>query len=795
MCRKLEFVAVYIACFSSLVTSTTPLKSALFSSFIMLKDFKPRPYQVAIFNTATMYNTLVVLPTGLGKTAIAMLAAARRKLNYPNKKILFLAPTKPLVEQQLESFQRYFEIDTAQFALFTGGVAPAKRHKLWEESQFIFSTPQTIENDILGGKISLEDVSLMVIDEAHRATGDYSYVFLAKNYIENADNPRLMALTASPGTDEESIKELMTNLSIERIEYRKPDDIELTKYTQETNTTWEHVELPEKLKRIISFLEKAYDEKIAKVNSYKQEPIKPNASKVTILKLQALLHSRASRGETSSDILHSISLLAEALKIQHAIELAETQTIYALHEYMFNILVQARTSKTKAVKNLAIDPNFLSSLALVRDARKEKIEHPKLQKLIDKVALLMHQKKDAKFLIFTQFRDTAFHLESLLSQLTPSKLFFGQAKKNGIGFSQKEQKKVLDEFRAGEFSCLIATSVAEEGLDIPSVDHVFFYEPIPSAIRSVQRRGRTGRHTKGFVTVFVTRATRDETYRWVAFHKEKRMYQVLAKLTKTLPSAEFFTADNSQKQLTSFKSETKKIQRKQTLKVSDKAKIQIIADHREKGSPVLKNLLDEDINLTLKQLNVGDFLLSKDCCVEFKNVRDFVDSVVDGRLLSQLRSLVQYSKPLLIIEGDQEWFANRRVSQEALNGMFATITTSYRIPILRTFNPRETAKLLLAIAKKEQNNEEINFTFHSSKPLVDRQLQEYVISSLPQVGGALAKALLEKFDSVKSLADASVDDLKKIPLIGEKKAQEIYRIINKSYKDSKEEFSKDILPE
>ena len=102
---------------------------------------------------------------------------------------------------------------------------------------------------------------------------------------------------------------------------------------------------------------------------------------------------------------------------------------------------------------------------------------------------------------------------------------------------------------------------------------------------------------------------------------------------------------------------------------------------------------------------------------------------------------------------------------------------------------------MLAIAKKVQNNEEINFTFHSSKPLVDRQLQEYVISSLPQVGGALAKALLEKFDSVKSLADASVDDLKKIPLIGEKKAQEIYRIINKSYKDSKEEFSKDILPE
>lgn len=759
----------------------------------MLKNFKPRPYQTDIFNTAVLHNTLVVLPTGLGKTAIAMLAAARRKLNYPNSKILFLAPTKPLVEQQLESFQNYFELDKSDFTLFTGGVPPKKRHELWNKSQFIFSTPQTIENDILAGKISLEKVSFIVIDEAHRATGDYAYVFLAKNYFENAENPRLLALTASPGSDEDKIKDLMNNLNIEKIEYRKPDSFEVKKYTQETQVFWEHVNLSESQKIIISFLQKAYDSKISKVNEYKQEAIKKNASKVSILKLQSILHSRISQGEASMEILHTISLLAEALKIQHAIELAETQTIYALHEYMYNLLVKARTSKTKAIKNLVIDPNFLSALAIVRDARKKKIEHPKLQKLIDKIAILTQKNKNSKILIFTQFRDTAFHLESLISQLTSSKLFFGQAKKNGIGFTQKQQKQTLDEFRKGDFSCLIATSVAEEGLDIPSVDHVFFYEPVPSAIRSVQRRGRTGRHSKGFVTVFVTRETRDESYRWVAFHKEKRMYSILELLTKKTPSEGFFNANDSQKKLNLFKSHN--VNKEINNIKETKQRIKIITDHREKGSPVLKNLLKEDIDLNLKQLAVGDFLLSKDCCVEFKNVKDFVDSVVDGRLLSQLRSLVQYPKPVLIIEGDQEWFANRMVSQEALNGMFATISTSYRVPILRTFNPKETAKLLVAIAKKEQKDEEINFTFHSAKPLVDKQLQEYIVSSLPGVGGALSKSLLEKFDSIKALFSANVDELKKVDLIGEKKAKEIYRIIHKSYLDSKEEFSKDILPE
>ena len=770
----------------------------------MLKDFIPRPYQLSIFKSATLLNTLVVLPTGLGKTAISMLLAARRKISYPESKILFIAPTKPLVEQQLESFQKAFEIDKINFSLFTGSVLPKKRHELWESSQYIFSTPQTIENDVLSGNISLEDVSLLVIDEAHRAVGDYAYVFLAKEYAAKAKHQRILALTASPGTDEDKIRELMKNLSIEKIEYRKPDDKEVTPYSQETKVFWEQVDLDSEHRKIITYLQKSYESKLEKINTLKETPLRKTENKATLLKLQSKLHGRISKEGVSMPILQTISLLAEALKVQHAIELAETQTIYALHDYLYNILVSARSSKTKAVKNLAKDPNFLGALALVREAQKQNKEHPKLQKLIDKVAIITQQKKDAKIIIFTQFRDTATHIEKILNQITPSQIFFGQAKKNGIGFSQKQQKETLQNFREGKFNCLIATSVAEEGLDIPSVDHVFFYEPIPSAIRSVQRRGRTGRHTTGYVTIFLARGTRDEAYRWVAFHKEKRMYEVLEKLTTKMNTEDFKNANQSS--LSEFSSQTisvtKALEKKETNSkesiIAKTSKLQIpkiIGDFREKGSPVLKNLLQEEVEFQLKQLAVGDFLLSKDCCVEFKNTRDFVDSIVDGRLLSQLRQLVQYSKPILILEGDQEELLNRNISYEAVMGMIATISTSYKIPRIRTFSPRETAKMLVTIAKREQDDSEHTFTYHTAKPLVDKDLQEYIVSSLPGVGGSLAKALLNEFDSIDAIFNASIGDLKKVDLIGIKKATEIYRMIHLSHKFAKDLFKKDILPD
>lgn len=731
----------------------------------MLKNFSPRPYQLDIFRATLNNNTLVVLPTGLGKTAIAMMVAARRLLSYPDKKILFLAPTKPLVEQQLDAFKKSFLIDNDDFVLFTGNVSPIKRQKLWLQARFIFSTPQTIENDVLSNKISLEDVVLLIVDEAHRATGDYAYVFLTKNYLENSSHSRVMALTASPGSDKEKIDEVVSNLGIEKIEYRKSSDKEILKFTAGTSVKWTNIILPELFVKIISYLKTAYQHKLFQVKEYGFiNGSFASLSKSQLLKLQQQLHARVVKGEKTIEILKSISLLAQTLKLSHAIELAESQTIFSLHEYLFGILKQSRTTRTKAIKNLSIDPNFLSALSITRDLLKEGVEHPKIFVLVDQIKEIIQSKPTAKIIIFSQYRHTASTIQKHLSFLK-SELFFGQAKKDGVGLSQKKQQEILNQFRSGDFSCLIATSVAEEGLDIPSVDHVIFYEPVPSAIRSVQRRGRTGRHEKGFVNVLVSKGTRDEAFRWISHHKEKRMYDVLNTMSNDPHSLD-------QKSLSDFKFGSQK-----------DSDIKLYADFREKGSPVLKALHNLPINLELKQLSVGDFVLSKECCVEYKNFSDFVDSIVDGRLLTQLRSLSQYTKPVIIIEGES--FLHRRIDPAAITGMLSTIALSYKIPILRTFSPLETANLLIMMAKKEQEDSDGSFTFHTAKPLDEKQLLEYVVSSFPMVGGAVAKALLERFDSIQAISKASIEELKSIHLIGDKKAKEIKNIFLLSYKEAK----------
>lgn len=726
----------------------------------MLLDFSPRTYQSSIFETAKDKNTLVVLPTGLGKTAIAMMLAARRFLMHPSKKVVFLAPTKPLVIQHLESFQKQFALPEEKFALFTGAISPEKRKSLWSQASIIFSTPQTLENDVLSGRISFKDVSLLIFDEAHRATGDYAYVFLAKEYVSQSLHQRILALTASPGTDNESINNIMHNLFIEALEYRKKDDSDVAEHTQDLDVSWEHVVLNEPLEKIVSWLKAAYIQRLNQVKEYGflSNPV-DSYRKTALLQLQHKLHGQISSGKPPVELLHSISLLSQALKIQHALELAETQTIYALHEYIQGIISQSRVSKVRSVKQVAIDPNVLSALAAARDLIANKVEHPKLLLLINKIKDKLNEQPDAKILIFTQFRDTALRIEEFLDGICSSSIFFGQAKKNGVGFSQKKQKEVLDSFKANKFSCLIATSVAEEGLDIPSVAQVYFYEPIPSAIRSLQRRGRTGRHTKGFVTVFVTKQTRDEAHRWVAHHKEKRMYDVLSKLSKNTPlkrSLDQFT--------------------------TPKEDISIVCDHREKGSPVLKALRNLGVKIELRQLDVGDYVISKECCVEYKTFPDFIDSIVDGRLLTQLRSLSQYSKPVIVLEG--ETVSSRLVDNQAILGMLTTISLSYRIPILRTTTSLESAQHILSLAKREQTKTDEGFTYHTAKPLEDRELLEYVVGSLPGVGGVLAKSLLQKFDTLQSLVNASQDNLLSIPLIGKKKAKQIIRILSLSYKST-----------
>lgn len=730
----------------------------------MNKNFKARLYQEIMVGKAVMQNTLIVLPTGLGKTAIAVMLAKNRLDNYPNSKILFLAPTKPLAQQHEETFKDLLESYAGKTVLFTGSVSPEKRKKLWNENRIIISTPQGMENDVISRKIKLEEASLIVFDECHRATGDYAYVFLAKKYVETAKHPRILGLTASPGSDTEKILEIAQNLFIEDIEYRNVDDIDVKPYVQDMNVEYVKVELTEDLKRLKMFLDKCYISKLnhaIKLGYLHGSP--SNYSKTSLLGAMAGLHGKIAQGEKDFEILKTVSLLAEAMKISHALELVETQGVPQVKEYLEGLDKLALTSKTKAVKNLVKDLNFRSALILAKTLEQEKIVHPKLEELERIVGQEVTLNPKTKIIIFTQFRDTATKIKEILDQLRiSSEVFVGQAKKKNTGLSQKEQKEMIRNFKNEEFSCLIATSVGEEGLDIPEVDLVLFYEPIPSAIRTVQRRGRTGRQKEGRVIILLTKDTRDESYRWSAHHKEKRMYRVLKTIKDKLRQKE-----NVPKTLHDYEKSTAVIK----------------VDYREKGSAVIKELMNLGVDIDLEQLQIGDYLLSEHVAVEFKNIRDFVDSIIDGRLLSQARDLKQYSRQFMIVEGDTDIYSQRRIHPNAIRGMIATLTVNMRIPIIWTKNAKETAAMLKLIAEREQDPERKDFQMHSAKPMTDNEILEYVVSAFPGIGARLSPFLLKHFGSIKEIINAEEKELKEVELIGEKKAKRLKEITEKKYKN------------
>ena len=327
------------------------------------------------------------------------------------------------------------------------------------------------------------------------------------------------------------------------------------------------------------------------------------------------------------------------------------------------------------------------------------------------------------------------------------------------------------------YNVLIMTSVGEEGLDIPQVDMVIFYEPIPSVVRTVQRRGRTGRQDKGKVVFFLTKGTRDESYHWAAHHKENRMNRILQKLRNELGDIQIkkpkYVHDTlipkDQETLNTF--------------VAKEEKYKIFADTREKGSNLLKELADKGVNIELSRLESADYILSKNVGVELKKVDDFVNSIIDGRLLLQIKELKNnFSRPLIVIEGDQDIYTVRNINPNAIRGMLATIAISYGIPIIQTKHFKETAALFEIIARRElEENGKIDFAMHTSKPADIKYQQEYLVSSLPNVGTNLAKELLGKFKTVKNIINASEDELKEVHNLGDKKASSIKNVIETEY--------------
>ncbi len=741
--------------------------------FVVPETMEKRAYQFSISMNALERNTLVVIPTGLGKTAIALIVAASR-LYQNGGKVLMMAPTKPLVEQHLRYFRAHLAIpgDDTKFAMFTGEAPPEKRTAEWMAASVILATPQVIKNDLIAGRYDLTDVTLLIVDEAHRAVGNYAYVFLAERYMHTAHDPLILAMTASPGGNREKIADIVENLHISAVESRTEQDPDVRPYVHEKEIEIIHVDLPPPLKTALDDLKALVSDRLSQL---KQAgfPVTDQASlsMKALQEISAIIQQRIAERDASG--FAAASIHAELMKLRHAIGLAESQGCMVLKAYLQKLLAEGNApGGSKASKRIAYDPRFMQ---LINQSIEWKEEcHPKLLILPDLVRSILDESPDTKIIIFATYRDTVnMIVDTLRAAGITAERFVGKANRDQEkGLSQKRQIATISRFREGEFPVLVATSVGEEGLDIPSTDVVIFYEPVPSEIRSIQRKGRTGRHSTGRIIVLVTRKTADETFQIVSRRREKAMATGMRHLTglekKNLQTALPLDQDELQK--------AKEVQE------GFFSGPRIIIDDRELVSKVAEHLSSAGAVIRIERLFQGDYKIGDRILVERKTSRDFVDSLIDRDLLDQLRDMARSCpKPVLIIEGG-DVYAQRDIHPNAIRGALAAISVSMGISVFQTRDPGDTADLLWVLARREEENgykERGSGQKESYESLA--AVQEAVLSAFPDLGPKYARALLSAFGSLQAVMNAEKEELLKVPGIGAKKAEMIYELSRRPY--------------
>ncbi|MEJ2294199.1 MAG: helicase-related protein, partial [Candidatus Lokiarchaeota archaeon] len=519
-----------------------------------------RLYQKNIIEKCSHKNSLVVLPTGLGKTIIGILLLVKVLEKYPQGKVIILAPTRPLVSQHAQSCKKMLNLNEEKITFFTGKISPDKRMLLFRDSQIIISTPQVIKNDLERGRYNLTPVCLLIFDEAHRTRGNYAYRFISEEYVASCFDPLILSLTASPGKNYEIIQELCDNLYIENVIFKTYEDKDVSKYVHEIDIFLEFVDLPIKVLELSAIWYNLFEKFLTYFIARELlPPNKPYYSKLDFLGLSrdltlSIRYENVYKDDLSEDeyldslyftdpkiidivkekdlnIESIFSYCSSCISLLHGKELLETQN-YSLFKSFVEKLEQKAAYKILSAKRIINSDHYKFVKAFFTLNPPEELYHPKINALLSIVDEEINSNHNQKIIIFTQYREMAEFLKINLKNHYQDRLviekFIGQSSKiNDQGFSQDKQIEILRQFREDKINILIATSVAEEGLDIPNVDAIIFYEPVPSEIRLIQRRGRTGRHASGRCYVLITRGTVDVPYHKVAKNKELAMKCVL----------------------------------------------------------------------------------------------------------------------------------------------------------------------------------------------------------------------------------------------------------------------------
>lgn len=870
-----------------------------------------RAYQLRALRSALTSSTLMVMPTGFGKTAVEWMAMAEA-LRLKRGKILLIAPTTGLVDQQRRMASDMLNLETESIITYTGEIAPAKRPPLWEQGMVIMATPQVIRNDATTGKIDLKEVGLLIVDEAHHSTGNHAYAQVGDLYLTAHPEALVLGATASPGSTEANILEVARRLGIERLDVSKKEDPLLEPYTVKLDVVPHRLNLPAELTNLLEPLQSHQDGEADHLRRLGFLAPTGHLSSKLIEEAQRRASMAIQRRDRRG--YDAARRIGDLRRTHLLLDLLRTQGTTSAQSFLQRAEEDGRTGERTTNRFVG-----LPAIHAFRTAAKTKSElHPKPGYVKELVETQHARNAASKMLIFTEYRDTVEHLVAMLSELDGIHVdkFIGQSGKGKRkGMTQRQQLAQLDRFREGDLNVLVATSVGEEGLDVPAADLVILYEPVASAIRAIQRRGRTARQRAGSVHTLIAVGTRDEFVNSAAERREAKMYTLLQRIHQRgrLPrrppppadvlaafkvdcggeplNAQDFIDQESTRlapdvvpdeapsqsiepqnagakrekpvlhpidqrprqqmgldQFTSAppppkqpKSDAPRAEtafpngpildgkahrdREQLAAAAASATVAsmqehageatIVLDHREANSTLAPYLKSMGAHVSFKHLNTGDVRLSQRILIERKTARDLVNSLTDGRLLHQCRRLNAAAlRPLLLIEIGQGH--EQAVHPDAVHGALAYISLDLGMPVMMTKGTEETARFLIAAARREHDVME-RWAFESLQraaehqdiraieratsaaaaeikaielgevdrtPLAQRwpehskHQQTAVLAAIDGVGQTRAKALIDAFETIAGVFAASKEELAEVQNVGQATAMTVYSLLH-----------------
>ena len=703
--------------------------------FIKKNKVEYREYQDKFSDICLKRNCLIVAPTGLGKTIIAALFIAKSLIENNARRFLIIAPTRVLVGQHTVTLRGILDLEDKEISEITGEKKLEERVEAWKK-KIVVATAEATLSDLERNIFSIEDFYAIIFDEAHHAIGNHPYSILGKEVKNRKKEIRTIGFTASPPAEKEKVQNILDSLNLDTVETITEEEPEVRKYIFGSKIKIIKIKQTPALNVIRQSLLKSI-ENISK----KLENKNMNLSRIRSVK--ELLELRKKEINIENKII-----INSLIRLYHCLNLVETYGIEPFVDYCEKIFLR----KGKSIMQLKNDTDFRTAYEIAKGMQIIGEEHPKTLQL---KKILMNIKENDKVIVFSNHKyATKMLFEKAKSWNIQGTYLIG--KRGSLSQSQKEQLEVLEKMRTGECRVLFATRIGEEGLDITECNTVIFYDNVSDAIRFVQRKGRTGRKKKGEVIALIMEGTKEEALFWAGKRKAEKVVEEIKKDVKILPLEHFINLNDNE------------------LK-----KLKVIVDYREKQE-IKSELLKYDIEIEEQTLEVGDFLLSEEVCIERKTIKDFVESVIDGRLFSQTLNLKQlYSKPIIIIEKEG---AIERITLNSFYGALASLISDYNIPVIITGGPSETAFLLYSIAKREQLEKKKSVKIREGvKPVSMKEIQKYILAGIPGISAILAERLLEKFGTLQRVFNADERELMEVKGIGETIAKRIREISTLDY--------------